>query len=80
MEQTNLKKSFVLKIITFELQTTNSHHPVLGICHWQSVCYETPLRFNASLKEIFSKSKSLRGMKKKDESALMPILQEFSTL
>ena len=80
MEQTNLKKSFVLKIITFELQTTNSHHPVLGICDWQSVCCETPLRFNASLKEIFSKSKSLRGMKKKDESALMPILQEFSTL
>ena len=80
MEQTNLKKLLVLKIIAFETGTTNSHNPELGICHWQSVCYETPLRFNASLREIFSKSKSPRVMKKYDESALMPILQEFSTL
>ena len=80
MEQTNLKKYLVLKIIAFEPEKTNSHDPELGICHWQSMCYETHLRFNTSLREIFSKSKFCRVMKKYDESALMPILQEFGTL
>ena len=44
------------------------------------MCYETSLRFNISLREIFFKSGSLRVMKKYDESALMQILQEFGTL
>ena len=26
-----------------------------GYCHWLSICYETPLRFNISLTEIFFK-------------------------
>ena len=70
----------VLKTIAFESGTTNSHNPKLDICHWQSMCYETPLRFNISVREICSKSGSLRVMKKYDESALMQVLQEFWTL
>ena len=80
MEQTNLKRILVLKISASESGTTNSHNPEQDICHWQSMCYETPLRFNISLREIFSKSGSPRVMKKYDESALMQILQEFGTL
>ena len=80
MEQTNLKKYLVLKIIAFEPEKTNSHDPELGICHWQSMCYETHLRFNTSLRQIFSKSGSPRVMKKYDESALMQIFQEYATL
>ena len=80
MEQKNQKKLLVLKIIAFESGTTNSHNPEQDICHWQSMCYETPLRFNISLREIFSKSGSPIVMKKYDESALMQISQEFGTL
>ena len=80
MEQKNQKKLLVLKIIAFESGTTNSHNPEQDICHWQSMCYGTALRFNISLREIFSKSGSPRVMKKYDESALMQILQEFGTL
>ena len=42
--------------------------------------YETTLRVNISLREIFSKSGSLRVMDKYDESALSQVLQEFGTL
>ena len=80
MEQENLKKLLVLKITAFELGTRNSQNPEQDNCHWQSMCYETPLRFNISLREIFSKSGSPRLMKKYDESALMPVLQEFGSL
>ena len=80
MKQKNRKKLLVLDIIPFESGTTNSHTPEQDNCHWQSMCYETPLRFNISLREIFSKSGSPRVMKKYDESALMQILQEFWTL
>ena len=80
MEQKNQKKLLVLKIIAFESGTTNSHNPEQDICHWQSMCYETPLRFNISLREIFSKSGSPRVMKKYDESALIHISQEFETI
>ena len=80
MEQKNIKRILVLKIIAFESGTTNSHNPEQDNCHWQSMCYETPLRFNISLREIFSKSGSDRVMKKYDESALMQISQEFGTL
>ena len=76
-----MRKMFsVLKIIAFESGTTNSHNPEQDTCHWQSMCYETRLRFNISLREIFSKSRSPRLMKKYDESALMPVLQEFGSL
>ena len=80
MEQKNEKKLLVLKIIAFESGKANSHNPEQDICHWMSMCYETNLRFNLSLREIFSKSGSPRLMKKYDESALMPVLQEFGSL
>ena len=79
MEQTNLKRNFVLKISSFESGTANSHNPEQDNCHWQSMCYETPLRFNISLREIYSKSGYSIVMKKYDESALMHISQDFGT-
>ena len=80
MEQKNSKKLLVLKIIAFESGKANSHNPEQDICHWQSMCYETALRFNISLREIFSKSESPRVMEKYDERALMQISQEFGAL
>ena len=74
------KKFFVLKIIAFESGTTNSQNPEHDTFHWESTCYETQLRFNISLGEIFFKSGSLRVMRKNDENALMQILHEFGTL
>ena len=79
MGQKNRRKLLVLKIIALESGTTNSHNPEQDTCHWQSMCYETHLRFNISLREIFSKSGSSRVMKKYDESALIQILREFGT-
>ena len=55
MEQKNLKKLLVLKIIAFQSGSTDSHNPEQDICHWQPMCYETPLGFNILLREIFSK-------------------------
>ena len=80
MKQKYQETLLVLNIIPFESGTTNSQNPEQDNCHWQSMCYETPLRFNISLREIFSESGSSRVMKKDDESALMRILQEFGTL
>ena len=80
MKQKKKKNWLVLKIIAFESRTTNSYNLEQDICHWQSMCYETNLRFNISLREIFSESGCPIVMKKYDESALIPILQEFGTL
>ena len=80
MERKNEKKLLVLKIIAFESGKRNSHCPEQDICHWMSMCYETHLRFNISVREIFSKSGSPKLMRKYDESALMPVLQEFGSL
>ena len=66
IEQKNHKMALVLKIIEFQLQTTNSHNPEEDTCHWRLIYYETPLGFKISLREIFSKSGSLRAMKKYD--------------
>ena len=71
MKQKNRKKLLVLNIIPFDLGTRNSKNPEQDICHWQWMCYETPLRFNISLREIFLKLGSLRVMKKYDENTLM---------
>ena len=79
MEQKNQKKFLDLKILAFESGTTYSQNPEKDTCCWQSLCYETLLRFKISLTEIFSKWGSLRVMKKYDESALMQIFQEFGT-
>ena len=80
MEEKNQKMFLLLKVIAFETETTNSHNPEQDPCNCQSVYYETPLIFNILLSEIFSKSGSLRVMKKYDESVLMQTLQEFGTL
>ena len=80
MEQKNQKKFLVFKIIAFEPGSTNTHNPQQDTCHWQSICYEPTLRFKISLREIFSKSGSLRVRKKYAESHLQHILQEFRTL
>ena len=80
MEQKNQKKFLVLKVIAVESGTDYSHNPEHYNCPWQSMCYQAPVRFKISLKEIFSKSASLRVMKKYDESTFMKILQEFVTL
>ena len=80
MRKENQKMFLVLKIIGFESGTTNSLNVEKNTCHWQSMCYETPLRFKISLREIFLKSGSPRVMEKRHESALMQILQEFGTL
>ena len=80
MKQKKRKKLLVLDIIPFESGTTNSHSPEQDNCHWQSICYETHVRFNISLREIFSKSGSAVVKKKYDESALMQIWEDFGTL
>ena len=80
MKQNNRKILLVLNIIPFESGTTNSHNPEQDNCHWQSMCYETTLRFNISLREIFCESGSHIVMKKYDESAFMQISQDFGTL
>ena len=64
----------------FESETTNCLNLEKNTFHWHSMCYETSLRFNVSLREIFFKSGSIIVMEKYDESALMKILQEFGTL
>ena len=80
MEQNNQKMVLDLKIISFQSGTRSSHNPERDTCHWQSMCYEKPLRFNISLREIISESGSHRVMKKYDENALTQILQEFGTV
>ena len=80
MVQKNLEIVLVCKRIPFEPGSTNSHNPERDTCHWQSISYKATLRFNMSLREVYSNAGSLRVMKKQDESALMKILQEFGTL
>ena len=80
MDWKNQKEFLVFKIIAIESGTTNSLNLEKDTCHWQSMCYETYLSFNMSLREIFFKSGSLRVMKKYDESALMQIVQVFGTV
>ena len=80
MQQKNQKNFLVFKIIAFELGTKNIQNPEDHTGNWQSMCYETPLRFNISVREICSKSGSLRVMKKYDESALMHISPKFGTV
>ena len=75
-----MKKLLVFKTIAFESGTTNSHNRGQDICHWQSIFHGRALRFNISLREIFSKSRSPRVMKKYDQSVLLKISEEFGTL
>ena len=80
MEWESSRKFSILKKVAFDTGSTISLNLEKDTCHSESKCYETPLRFNKSLREILFKSGSLRVMKKYDESALMQILQEFGTL
>ena len=80
MKQKNRNNLLILKVIAFESGMIISHNLEQDIFHWQSMCYETPLRFKISLREMFLKSGSPRVVKKYDESALMQISQEFGTL
>ena len=63
MEQENPKNFFLFKIIAFEPGLTNFHVLEPDTRHWQSICYQATLRFNMSLKEVYSKPSSLRVMK-----------------
>ena len=80
MKRKNAKKVSLLKIIELESGKTSSLNLEKDTCHWQSMCYETSLRLNISLREIFFNSGSFRVMKKSDESTLIQILQVFGTL
>ena len=80
MEQKNPRIFLVFKIIAFGVWSTNSQNPEEDTCYRQSICYQAVVRVKISLKEIFSKSCFLRVMKKRDESTLMHILEEYGTL
>ena len=54
MGEKNQKNFLVLKIIAFESGTTYSHNTEKDTGHCQSICYETRIRFNISLGEVFS--------------------------
>ena len=58
MEHMTDLKLLVLKVTAFECWTENCHSPQQDTCHWLSMCSETPLRFNISLREGYSKSSS----------------------
>ena len=63
MEQKNEKKILVFKITAFEPDSRNSSILEGDTSHWQSICYQPILRFKISLREVYSKSSSLRVMK-----------------
>ena len=80
MEQKIEKKFSVFQIIAFELTVGYSRNLEQDTWYGQSMCEQTPLRFHVTLGETFSKSTSLRMMKKHDKSTLMEISQVFVTL
>ena len=43
MEQKNQQKFFVLMIVSFESETTNSQNIEQDACHWQLMCCATRL-------------------------------------
>ena len=60
MDWKNRKKFLVLKIIAIESETRSSLNLDKDTCDWQSICSETSLRFNISLRKIFFMSGSIR--------------------
>ena len=50
----NQKNFLVLKITAFESGTIYSYYTEKDTGHCQSICYETHIRFNISLGEVFS--------------------------
>ena len=63
MEQKKEKKIFAFKKIALDLGSTNSRILEQDTCHWQSICYQASLRFNISLRVVYSKAGFLRVMK-----------------
>ena len=72
-----LRKSFGLEIIGFEFGVGNFHNLEQDTRIRKSVCKQIPLRFHLTLGETFSKSTSLRIIKKLHKSSLMAICQPF---
>ena len=70
MEQKNENKFLLFKIMAFEPGSTNFHILEEDTCHWQSISYQATLRFNKSLREVYSISSSLRMLKN-----IMKVLQ-----
>ena len=77
MEYKTEKMFSAFKKIAFEKLTSNSHSPEQDTCKGQSMCQQTPLWFQTSMREIFSESFLLRVMEKYDKSALMKISQHW---
>ena len=80
MEQNFEKKAIVFQIFAFEFRVAISRNMQQDTWHQQAMCQQTQLRFNRKRAETFSKSISLRMMKKDDKSAPMEISQVFGTL
>ena len=80
MQQKIQKKFFVFQIIAFELGVANSRNIGQDTCHRWSICQQTLLRFPLTLGEKFSKSTSLRMMKKHHKTAFMEISQVFGRI
>ena len=74
MEQKIEKMFFVFQILAFELEVPNSRNIE------QDTFHQTPIRFHLTLGETFSKSTSVKLMKKHDKSALMEISPVFGTV
>ena len=53
MEQKIPRKFTVLKVIPFELRTTNSLNLEKDTCHWQSMRYETSQDLHITKGDIF---------------------------
>ena len=79
MEQKIEKNFFVFQILAFELGGANSRHIENYTCHEHSICQKTPLTFNLTLGETFSKRTSSRMIKKHDTRALIEFSQVFGT-
>ena len=75
-----MKCVFDCQTIALELGVANSLNLQQDTWHPLTMYQQTPLRFHLLLGETFSKSTSLRMMKKHDKSALMEISQVFVTL
>ena len=63
MEQKKEKKILAFKKIALDLGSRNSRILEQDTCHWQSICYQASLRFNISLRVVYSKAGFLRVMK-----------------
>ena len=80
MKQKIEKKLFVFQIIAFELEVAYSRNVQQDTWDWQAMCQQIHQRFHLTLWETFSKSTSIRILKKDEKSALMEISQIFGTL